>query len=302
MSGTRFSPGCWRLLFLFFGCWPMCGPGFAAPAMSLESATPSAPVETVTSPAPRPSIRLAPDKPVAFVPEAFRPAARLAGEEVLWDQPLSTENLFPYADQDFETAQNAFDIFLADDFTSTRSWEIRSIFLPGYTESSVCDLHCADSLNFQIYGDAGGVPNGHPDGGLGGGANPPLWSLSVSPSDPQITLEPGPSSLDSYVTLVLASPLQLPRGTYWFVFYPTMETPPPTGSCCQYYRFASDTTHGTAAQVINPGGGLGFPTAWTSMQSPSTWSMQQQDIAFRMTGVAQRTMALPPITSLLLGE
>jgi PKD repeat protein len=46
----------------------------------------------------------------------------------------------------------------------------------------------------------------------------------------------------------------------------------------------ADTTNGNAAQVINPGGGFGFPTVWTSVQDPSTWAMVQQDLAFRLEG------------------
>jgi subtilisin family serine protease len=206
-------------------------------------------------------------------------------KRVLWNQPLSTANTDVYANQDFvDPGDDNNDIFIADDFANTRPWRITAIFLPGNTYDTGCDLTCADKLNFLIYNDDSGVPDGHPDGGLGGGGNPPVWSVSLAPTDSQVTLSKGTGGWSSNVTLNLNTPVLLLPGTYWLVFYPRMKSP--ASGCCKYGRHVSDTTNGHVAKVINPGGGSGFPTTWTSVQDGSTWGLTQQDLAFRLHGSA----------------
>ncbi len=195
---------------------------------------------------------------------------------ILWDQPISTVKQSAYADQDFEATHDDYDIFVTDDFTNTLAWSIGTIFVPGDTWNGNSELTCANSLNWQIYADNGGVPSGDP---WSGGA---YWSLSLPPTDPQVTLSLGTGLSLTNATLNLTSPLLLPPGTWWLVFYPQMDF----DTCGQYGRQLSETTNGHAAQVINPGGGFGFPTTWTSVQISSTWGLTQQDFAFRLEGAA----------------
>ena len=198
---------------------------------------------------------------------------------VLWNQPASGSNPGVYSSQDFSTPYNTNDVFIADDFTNDHPWRINRIFIPGGWYPG-CDLTCADALNFQIYNDNAGLPDGYPDGG-GGGSGTPVWSLSLPPSSGQITLSTGiDGSALTNVTLSLNGPIKLGPGTYWFVFYPTMGHV----LCCQYGRLVSETTNGYVAQVINPGGAFGFGTSWTSVQSPSPWGLSEQDTAFRLDG------------------
>ena len=211
---------------------------------------------------------------------------------VLWNQPASSTNTNAYADQDFETANDVYDIFIADDFTNTQSWSIQTIFVPGNTWNPGCDLTCADYLHFQIYADGGGAPDGYPDGGLGGGGNSPIWSLSVTPADSQVELSAGTGGFLTNVTLNLDTPINLTPGTYWLVFYPEMSF----GTCSQYGRYVSDTTNGYIAQVINPGAGFGFPTVWTAVTDASTWVLTQQDFAFRLEGTAEDTAVITLLT------
>jgi hypothetical protein len=91
----------------------------------------------------------------------------------------------------------------------------------------------------------------------------------------------GTGGFQTNVTLTLDIPLYLPPATYWLVFYPSLNY---ADCACQSGRQVADTTNGNAAQVINPGGGFGLPTVWTSIQDPSTWAMVQQDLAFRLEG------------------
>jgi subtilisin family serine protease len=216
--------------------------------------------------------------------------AALQGVEVLWNQPVSTATADVYAAQDFETSNDAYDIFRADDFSNTEPWSIQSIFIPGDTWNPPCDLGCATTLNFMIYRDNGsGAPAGYPDGGLGGSGDAPLWSLSVSPSDARVALSNDIGGLPTQVSLTLTTPVQLSRGTYWLVFYPTMSF----DACCQFGMHVSDTTNGNIAKVINPGGGFysGSVTSWTNMTTADV--ITQHDLAFRLEGLKGKNVIVP---------
>jgi len=198
---------------------------------------------------------------------------------IAWNQTLSANNTNAYSNQDFETIYDAYDMFIADDFTAPEPWTIRTIYIPGFTWYPGSSLMNANSLHWQIYADAGGVPAGDPYGG----GNLPVWSLSLPPGDPQVTLSAGFGGLLSDVTLSLSVPLNLPAGTYWLVFYPQLNA----DEWGQYGRHVSDTTNGYTAKVMNPGGGFGFPATWTDVTDPTSWGqdgLTQQDFAFRIEG------------------
>jgi len=204
-------------------------------------------------------------------------APEVAPESILWDQPVSGVNTNAYADQDFEAAYNNYDIFLADDFTNAEHWTLRNIWVPGYTWNVPCALTSANSLTWQIYADAGGVPAGDP---WSGGA---YWSLTLSPTDPQVQLFTGSGGLLTNVWLTPTAPPVVPPGTWWLVFYPQLDFGP-TG--CQYGRQMADTANVNVAQIINPGNGFGGgATSWTSMQVyPYNPPVTQHDLAFRLSG------------------
>jgi hypothetical protein len=200
-----------------------------------------------------------------------------ATHKVLLDQPISATNPDYWANQDFEASLDHYDVFLADDFANSITWLITKIYVPGATFNDGCPLSCADTLHWQIYRDAGGRPDGDPRGE----GNAPVWSTSKVPSHAQVGLIRGADDQPANVTLTLLEPLEFPPGTWWLVFYPTLNAQAHT---CQYGRYLSDTTNGPAAHMINPGQGLGFPATWTSIQDPSTWAHDQQDLAFRLEG------------------
>ncbi|NJD60487.1 MAG: hypothetical protein FIA98_13925, partial [Anaerolineae bacterium] len=192
-------------------------------------------------------------------------------DAVLWDQPLSTVNQNSYVDQEFPDYPT-FSSFLADDFVNEEAWSISTIFVPGDGWNGFTTLMNATALTWQIFADNNGIPAGNPYGG-----NPPVWTLTLLPSSPQVVISNGSSGYPSNTTLNLASPVVLPPGRYWLVFYPTMNF---TGSG-QYGRQPADSTNGYIGQFINPGGGFGNGTAWQSwtiVTAPST------DIAFRLEG------------------
>jgi N-acetylneuraminic acid mutarotase len=207
------------------------------------------------------------------LPEA--PQERLA---VLWDQPITTTSLGAFASQDFDPALDAFDIFIADDFANSDWWAIDTIYVPGDTWNTGGDLDCAELFHWEIYADAGGVPAGDP----WGGGDAPVWTYYGSTADPNIAFSTGVSNFKSNVTLSLDVPITLPPGDWWLVFYPSMAF----ANCFQYGRHVSATENNAPAQVINPGGGFGFPAIWTSVQVTSTWGQDYHDFAFRLEGVA----------------
>jgi hypothetical protein len=204
---------------------------------------------------------------------------RAAGEIALvpWNHPVSDTSV--WTNQDFETTYNTYDTFIADDFTIAQRWSITNIMVPGdLWNNTATTLNCASTLNFYIYRNNGGVPDGYPNAGLGAGGNPPLWSLSISPSDARISISTGSSGLGSNVTVTLATPLFLDPDTYWLIFYPTLSL----NSCGQYGRQLSNTNTGYPAKVINPGGAFGLPAVWSD--AGTAWGFSEQDFAFTILG------------------
>jgi hypothetical protein len=200
-------------------------------------------------------------------PEKASPEA-----SVLWDQPLSTINTYAYIDQDFPDLPT-YSSFLADDFVNPTGWELKKIYIPGDFFSGGSSFTPATGLTFQIYADNAGIPAGDPSGG----GIPPVWTLTLPPTDPQLTYSMGSSGFPSNVTLTLSSPVNVPAGHWWLVFYPTMTF----SAGGQYGRQPADTTNGYTTQFINPGNGFGFGATW---QSWSVIGPAQQDMAFRLEG------------------
>lgn len=196
------------------------------------------------------------------------------GSNILWNQVVSSVNSNAYVNQDFLDLPT-YSTFLADDFlVGSSGWSVKEIYVPGNIWNGATSLSLATQLVFQIYADNAGVPAGNP---ISGGA---YWSLSLPPTDSRISLTNGVGGLPSNVRLVLTSTVHLPAGRYWLVFYPVMSFA--TGG--QYGRHVSDTLNGLDGMAINPGGGMGLPASWTSIQDASTWGMVQQDLAFQIKG------------------
>ncbi len=203
------------------------------------------------------------------VPSADRPSA-----DVLWDQPLSGSNTNAYVTQIFPDYPGSSS-FLADDFTNTQNWIITSIFVPGDGFNGFSTMYNANSLNWYIYADDNGTPAGEP---LGGGSAP-FWSLSLTLDNPQIIVTPGTNGYPSNTLLELATPINLPPGTWWLIFYPELWF----AGGGQYGRQLTDTIYRDGAMFINPGGAFGVGTAW---QSISAIANAPYDLAFRLEGAA----------------
>ncbi len=194
-------------------------------------------------------------------------------DSVLWDQPLSSVNQNAYVNQDFLDFPT-YSSFLADDFLVNAPWLIDTIFVPGDGWNGFSTLFNASWLTFLIYADDGGMPAGNPSGT---GALP-VWSYTLPPTDPQITITNGWSGYPSNTQLDLDEPILLPAGHYWLVFYPSMLFTP----YGQFGRQAADTLNLHTAQFVNPGGDFGYGSVW---QPWNVLGPSQQDMAFRIEGI-----------------
>ena len=198
-----------------------------------------------------------------------------SGNRILWDQPVVLPDTH-FANQDMPDAP-AFSSMIADDFIVVSPWALKTIFMPGGW-AGPRNLANASEMHFYIYADDGGVPAGEP---TGSGA-PPIWSLSIPITDPQLTLYADGRDIPSNVMLELTTQLTLKPGHYWLIGYPTLSL----SLYGQYGRPQSYSANGYKANWINPGGGFGNGSGWLpwSVTGAGAW-----DAAFRIEGEADRT-------------
>ncbi len=126
-------------------------------------------------------------QPVTVIPEGI--AAQSSGsvssvsqanpEAVLWDQPIGTTG---YGGVSSYNNSGIFGAFSADDFVNASPWAIDTIFIDGLDQAA--NLLRATSLTWYIYPDAAGVPAGYPGDGMGS----EIWSLTLAPTDPAVTI------------------------------------------------------------------------------------------------------------------
>jgi len=197
-----------------------------------------------------------------------------AGTEILWDQTLADN--FGVASQEFPGAFSTYNTFSADDFTAGEDFEIGAIHVMGMVISGP-GLSGASALNWEIYENNSGIPAGYPGGGA------PLWSISLPPNDPQVTLRSG----NTGVSLTLTTPVSLPPGTYWLVFYPTMNF----SLSGQWFWATAGTNNVQVAQLINPSGCFGCGPNWVSIQTCA--GAISHDLAFRLDGLQSEEEPTP---------
>ena len=205
----------------------------------------------------------------------------------LWDQPLSSVNQNAYVDQEFSDSPT-YSSYLSDDFIAENEWEIESIFVPGSGWNGFSSLMNATELRWRIYANNAGLPAGDPSGG--GAA--PIWSLSLPPTDPHVSITVGSAGLPSNTRVTFPTPLILPPGHYWLLFYPVLDFT----NYGQFGLQSSDTTNGNVAKFINPGGAFGLGTTWIDWNAIGPI---QQDFAFTIYGTeAASWKRIAPINGL----
>ncbi len=242
------------IVALAMGMWAVIAA--AAPAGSetdTRAAIAEKPPLSTTSPA----------RPLGKVKPAAHP------EAVLWDQPISTNG---YGGVSGYNTSGLFGAYSADDFQNALPWAIGTIFVDGFDQAA--NLLRATSLTWYIYPDAAGVPAGYP----GDGSGAEIWSLSLPPTDPAVTIGlGGHQDVTLNVALATGGPLNLPPGYYWLVFYPSLDWAPGL-----YYWYFAGTANLSHPQIIDPtdyfGAGFTSWTDWTLIDPTYT------DMAFRLEG------------------
>jgi hypothetical protein len=179
-------------------------------------------------------------------------------------------------DLNFETASDANDIFLADDFVvpAGRVWQIESITIHGAGWNGFTSLTTASDLQCFIFPDDGGLPSGVP---LYDDASS-LWSEVWAPSDANITIN---EDVGNWIVDFTAEPiveLEVSEGTYWLSCFASR------AAAAFGYWGIYDSTDNAASHAggVNPGGGLSLPTTWTDIST--IWSLSFYGLAFNLEG------------------
>lgn len=254
MSGRRLTAGAALLsVLVLILCMAAAGPALAAD----HDSPPAADLDFMSGVLPLGGVVAGPSQAVVPI-------------DVLWDQPLL--NSAAVATQDrWDTPIDS--VCLADDFINTEPWSLESVHVPGTGWLGFSTLFNATQLTWQIYADDAGEPAGDPHGG----GSPPVWSLSLAPTDAQISVTTGAGGLPSNTLLTLNTPLILPAGHWWLVFYPTMSQ-----SLGSFGRYTAGTANGYSGQFINPGGNGLYQAGWNPWGT--YFGSSYYDIAFRLEG------------------
>ena len=165
--------------------------------------------------------------------------------------------------------------YAADDFAVEGAvWELETIFVDGFVPDGSLEGD-ATTLTWYLYADAGGVPDAHP----GYGAE--VWSYVTTPADPAVTFVNHNPQLD--VVSALGAPVTLRPGSYWLVFFPSMEVTNLDQSDRFNWHIGSTANAGWCAEYDE---GIFGGFAWTdiaSLFSQPSW----HDLAFRLEGTAR---------------
>ncbi len=193
-------------------------------------------------------------------------------DSVLWDQTRSSSLFFP--SQDFASVFDAYDIYAADDFQNQTPWAIGRITIQGGWPTGPVDLLNASALHWYIFPDENGDPAGIPGDGS------EIWHVSLPPTDPQVLL--GTESFIGNVQLSPAAPINLPAGTWWLVFFPSIGE----NLDVRYgWQGAPGQVWREYGQLNNPGGGF------TQLEPGWNDNPNRADYSFRLDG-----LATPPAT------
>jgi hypothetical protein len=198
------------------------------------------------------------------------------GAVLLQQTKVPTGDWTVMMDINFEPANDANDVFLADDFTVPigHRWQIRQIAFFGAGWGDFTSLEAATDIQCFLFPDRGGVPSGVP---LYDDSSK-LWSETWTPGDGNIAFN---EDVGALVVDFMATPvgeLELTEGSYWLSCF--VSGTAATFGLWGVYDSPDDT--GTHAVMINPGGGMSLPIAWTDISV--TWSLSYYGLAFELDG------------------
>lgn len=174
---------------------------------------------------------------------------------ILLDQTGLTLGTGPTC-QDFETAFDVYDNWVADDFTvpaADVAWDVNFVFVPG-TNTATVD---PPTGNVEFYTDAAGLPG----------------ALVCASSTTNVGDTTGP------ITMTLDTPCNLPAGNYWMALQVNLDF----GTGGQFFCGGSPDLLGAAALWQNPLDGFGSGcTTWANLATCLTSTTQS--IMFLLDG------------------
>ncbi len=176
-------------------------------------------------------------------------------EAILYDQTASV-GADGLSSQDFDTANDAYDSFCADDFTiSSGTWRIYQVIIAGFYYNG---FGPAQSFHVYFYNNNAGVPG----------------TIAVSRTAQPYTTAGG------LFIISLTTPVDLNAGTYWVSVQARMDF----GTGGQFAWLTSGGAYGNIAQWQNPNGGFGGCTTWGPITTCN--GVPETDMYFAISGTA----------------
>ncbi len=135
--------------------------------------------------------------------------------------------------------------YSADDFVLTQDASIETMFFEGFANGTTLDL-TSTAIQLQIFADAGGVPDGHPEDGL----DSALFALDIPIADASLDLTDNNIGID-IMAANGGAPLDLPAGTYWVSVFPTQDILSADAERWAWFAAGPDV-NGAPSQLISP--------------------------------------------------
>jgi len=184
-----------------------------------------------------------------------------SGVYVVIDQPANSNNGY-YAT--FFTDAGAGS-YASDDFVApVNGTNLSLVVVPGFSTGSPLSSLTGAGVHFQVYGNAGGLPNGGPEG-LG---NAPVYSYDTTIGSTGLDVTGNTITLD--LAAAGAPATNLPAGTYWLVVYVDMAF----GTDGGFAQFVTTTGQGNTGAEYGP---VFSETNWSAITDAPGFAMHIQE-------------------------
>jgi len=180
---------------------------------------------------------------------------------VIIDQPSQGNNAY-YATffTDFGAGSYASDDFVVPG----NGTNLSAIVVPGFSTGTPLSSLAGTPVHFQIYANAGGLPDGGPEG-LG---NAPVYSYDTTIGSPGLDVTGDTISLD--LVAAGATATNLPAGTYWLVVFVDMDF----GTDGGFAQFVTTAGQGSTGAEFGPVFG---ETNWAAITDAPGFAMHIEE-------------------------
>jgi len=172
--------------------------------------------------------------------------------------------------------------YASDDFVvPANGTNLSAIVVPGFSTGTPLSSLAGAGVHFQIYANAGGLPDGGPEG-LG---NAPVYSYDTTIGSTGLSVAGNTISLD--LAAAGATATNLPAGTYWLVVFVDMAY----GTDGGFAQFVTTTGHGSTGAEFGPVFG---ETNWSAITDAPGFAMHIEEQV--PCGAAWLSAAPPTLT------